>query len=285
LEHRLRENEVIIKTLKEGWHVVRHGEKIEWFKTAYRRKFFRRPVLTNQRFVLLRNGDIDYEVPLQSIVEATFRPFRRHLRLGTPYLRLELKDGSIIHIVFENITQRILDAFSPHGARVEDLTAERLAKEWVNEINLQVTESRTGQMHEGRTLRPLPPPPAVAQMRPSRRQPLTLAFGILLLLGGILFAYFAYFVYLDYFVGFWFESGAPIYLLPLIFCLLLPLIIAYFGVLVIYRCLKSEPVPKEAPPPPPPPAPQLAATRFCSNCGHSMKPRDKFCRNCGTRIQ
>ncbi len=36
----LSRNENLVKTLEKDWHVIRHGEKIQWLKTAYREAFF-----------------------------------------------------------------------------------------------------------------------------------------------------------------------------------------------------------------------------------------------------
>jgi len=171
LESKLSEGEVIVKTLGEGWHAVRHGEKIEWFKTAYKRKLFRKPVLTNQRLVFLNNEDIDYEIPLEDIVQTTSK---RYLRLGTPYLRLELKNGNIIHIVFENISQRVLDAIFA-GGYAEDANQIRLVKAWADEINLHVKEMKTRQLYKAKIFPPPPPPtPATSPICPGCGHPLTL---------------------------------------------------------------------------------------------------------------
>jgi hypothetical protein len=53
-------------------------------------------MLTNQRVVFLKGEDIDYEVPLENIMQAV--PDRTGVR--NPYLRLELRDGDAISIAF-----------------------------------------------------------------------------------------------------------------------------------------------------------------------------------------
>ena len=173
MEPKLRENEVVVKKLGEGWHVIRHGEKIEWLKTAYKRKLFRQPILTNQRLVFLKDGEIDSEIPLENIALAESK---RYIHLGTPYLKLVLKDGSIVHMVFENIYQRALDSVLGGGYSAEDTDAARFSKEWANEINSRVKDLKTRQIREVEMLPPPPPPPppvAATQMCPTCGNPLT----------------------------------------------------------------------------------------------------------------
>jgi len=140
LEPRLRENEKIVETLEEGWHAVLHRDPIstrELFKTAYRRGLFRTPVLTNQRLLFLKGDVIDYELPLAEILESRSD---RHLRIGTPYMTLRLRDGSDIRIVFECIQERVLI-----GAAVEAEIAWRFAKQWAKKISLQSGSAKTQQ--------------------------------------------------------------------------------------------------------------------------------------------
>jgi hypothetical protein len=128
----LREDETVVKTPEDKWHVVQYGEKFgtrEMFKTAYRKSLFRIPLLTNQRLVFLKNREIDHEIPLDNIAEVTSH---RQLKIGTPYFRLEFGDGKVINIVFECISERVL-----FGAGVESEIAWRMTKEWVAEINRQ----------------------------------------------------------------------------------------------------------------------------------------------------
>ncbi len=132
---KLRENERIVKTAEDGWHVILHREAIgmrELSKTAYRRELFRNPVLTNQRLVLLRNKQIDYEIPLQKIVQTTCQSY---LKISTPYLKLQLGDGTVMNIVFECLTERVF-----FGSAVESEISRRITKEWVNEMNRQARQ-------------------------------------------------------------------------------------------------------------------------------------------------
>jgi len=165
MESKLRENEVIIKTLKEGWHAVLHGSKYQWSKTMYRFKLFRNPVLTNQRLVLLKGSEIDYEVPLENIVEATHGK-----ALWTqPYLRLGLKDGNAHVIVFECLTQKIIHSQYGLGDSIE---AERITKEWAEEINLQIKGVKARQMQVAKALKRPPLRTMIAQTCPTCGQPL-----------------------------------------------------------------------------------------------------------------
>jgi hypothetical protein len=133
LTFELREDETVVKTPEDKWHVVQYGEEfgtLEMFKTAYRRSLFRTPLLTNQRLVLLKDREMDHEIPLDNIAKVTAH---RQLKIGTPYFRVELVDGKVINIIFECISERVL-----FGAGVESEIAWRMTKEWVAEINRQV---------------------------------------------------------------------------------------------------------------------------------------------------
>jgi len=134
LTFELREDETVVKTPEDKWHVVQYGEKIgilEMFKTAYRKGLFRTPLLTDQRLVLLKDREIDHEIPLDNIARVTSH---RQLKIGTPYFRLESVDGKVTNIVFECISERVL-----FGAGVESEIAWRMTKEWVAEINRQAS--------------------------------------------------------------------------------------------------------------------------------------------------
>jgi len=152
LQSKLRENESIIKSLRDGWHVIRHGEKIEWFKTAYRRRLFRNLVLTNQRLVFLNLGEIDYEIPLGTVAEAVHPKGKL---LSKPYFKLILEDGTVMHVVIECLTMRVLDSVSYPGSAMEQVEAEKMAKEWAAAINLQLKAANVLQVPEA----PPPPPP------------------------------------------------------------------------------------------------------------------------------
>jgi len=138
MEFKLRENEVIAKTLGEGWHAVCHGNKFQWSKTMYRSKLYRNPVLTNQRLVFLKDSEIDYEVVLENVVEAIPKKVLWH----QPYLELELKDRNTVIVVFESVVQRIVGGIDGSGLG-DTLEAERITKAWAAEINLQIKKPKT----------------------------------------------------------------------------------------------------------------------------------------------
>ncbi len=143
---KLRDGEFVVKALdaEEGYHVVLHGEKIQWFKTAYQSKYFRTPLLTNYRLLFLKGNEVDHEMALEKIEEAVYKS-----TLGTnPRIRLNLKDGSVLHVVFESISSRVF-----LGSAMEDAGAQRLSKEWIEAIDLQSRKAKSGsEMY-------LPPPP------------------------------------------------------------------------------------------------------------------------------
>jgi hypothetical protein len=81
-------------------------------------------------------------------------------------------------------------------------------------------------------------------------------FGMLLLVGGVLFVYFAYVAYPDYFLNFVFPGG-PMDLGGVILKLLLPLIAVFAGGVLVYVSIgddngKQEEDSRGLPPPPPP---------------------------------
>ena len=57
----------------------------------------------NQRILFLKNDEVDYEISLEDILKAEIK---RVMRIGDPYLRLNLKNGKTIHMVFESIGER-----------------------------------------------------------------------------------------------------------------------------------------------------------------------------------
>jgi hypothetical protein len=144
---KLRDGELVVKALdaEEGYHVVLHGEKIDWFNTAYQSKYFRTPLLTNFRLLFLKGNEVAYEMPLEDIARTVYES-----TLGTnPRIRLELNDGSVLQVVFESISSRVF-----LGTAMEDAGAKRLSKEWIEAINLQSKKTKAGS----EMYLPAPPP-------------------------------------------------------------------------------------------------------------------------------
>ena len=102
MNYKPRKGEVV-KKIKAGWHAIRLGEKVKWFKTAYQTRRWRRPILANQRILFLKNDVVDCEISLEDILKAEIK---RVMRIGGPYLRLNLKNGKTNHMVFESIGKR-----------------------------------------------------------------------------------------------------------------------------------------------------------------------------------
>jgi len=129
LESKLKENEIIVKTLEKDWHAVRHGRKFEWSKSMFRFELLRKLVLTNQRVVFLKEGEIDHEIPLENIREVILDS----IGTGNPYLRMELKNGDAVSIFFPCVGMKMfLGAFYLIGKQ------RRLTKEWADAINNQI---------------------------------------------------------------------------------------------------------------------------------------------------
>lgn len=134
-----RENEVVIKTLEteKDWYAVRHGRKFEWSKSMFRFELLRKLVLTNQRIIFLKDEEIDYEIPLEDIVEAV--PDRVGFA-GNPYLRLELKNGDAVSIIFQCVGVRSFMGIFLLSKQ------KNLTKKWIEEINLQIRGIRARQI-------------------------------------------------------------------------------------------------------------------------------------------
>jgi len=132
LESKLEENEIVIKTLEKekDWYAVRHGRKFEWSKSMFRFELLRKLVLTNKRVVFLKGEEIDYEVSLKDIKEAV--PDSVGFA-GNPYLRLELKNGDAVSIIFQCVGMRVfMGIFLLSKQR-------KLTEDWINAINSQVS--------------------------------------------------------------------------------------------------------------------------------------------------
>lgn len=129
------ENEVVIKTLEteKDWYVVRHGRKFEWSKSMFRFELLRKLVLTNQRVVFLEDKEIDYGIPLEDIIEAV--PDTVGFA-GNPYLRLELKSGDALSIIFQCIGVRSFMGIFLISKQ------KNLTKKWIEEINFQIRGAR-----------------------------------------------------------------------------------------------------------------------------------------------
>lgn len=89
----------------------------------------RKLVLTNQRIVFLKDKEIDYEIPLKNIKEAV--PDSVGF-VGNPYLRLELKNGDAVSIVFTCVGVRILMGVFLASKQ------KKLTQEWIEAINNQL---------------------------------------------------------------------------------------------------------------------------------------------------
>jgi len=131
LDFELRENEVVIETLEKekDWYAVRHGRKFEWSKSMFRFELLRKLVLTKQRIVFLKEAEIDYEIPLEDIREAV--PDNVGLA-GNPYLRLELKNGDAVSIIFQCVGVRVFMGIFLLSKQ------KKLTQKWIEKINAQL---------------------------------------------------------------------------------------------------------------------------------------------------
>lgn len=114
--------------------------------------------------------------------------------------------------------------------------------------------------------------------------------GILVLIGGILLAYFGLLAP-PYFLIVGSVQGS-VYLASL----LLPFVVILIGAELIYVSFKSALSPgkekiEEKPqpqvlqlPPAPPPSLSPSSKRYCRHCGAELRKEDKFCRRCGKEV-
>ena len=133
MEFKPRKGEVVVKKIREGWHTIRHGEKVKWLGTAYKTKLWRQLILTNQRILFLRDNEVEHELLLEDVLKAETK---RVMRFGDPYLRLHLKSGELAHVVFESIRERAWGSIL--GVPTEMGTALRITEDWTSEINSQI---------------------------------------------------------------------------------------------------------------------------------------------------
>jgi hypothetical protein len=90
------DNEEILLSLERGWHAIRHGEKYEWSKSAFRFDLARKTILTNKRILFLKNEKIDSIINLSDINEI----YPDVQATGNPYIRIQFKDGTGASIFF-----------------------------------------------------------------------------------------------------------------------------------------------------------------------------------------
>ena len=118
---------------EKDWYAVRHGRKFEWSKSMFRFELLRKLVLTNQRVAFLKNEESDYEIPLKETKETVHATVGF---LGNPYLRLELKNGDAVSIIFTCVGIRsLMGIFLLSKQR-------KLTKEWIDAINSQLSMIR-----------------------------------------------------------------------------------------------------------------------------------------------
>jgi len=131
MEFKLNENEITIKTLVpvKDWYVVRHGRKFEWSKSMFRFELLRKIVLTSERIVFLKDSEIDYEIPLE---DASKVVSDRVGFAGNPYLRIEMKNGDAVSIIFQCV------GISSTMGLLLISKQKNLTKEWMDEINRQI---------------------------------------------------------------------------------------------------------------------------------------------------
>jgi hypothetical protein len=160
-------NESVVRALEDGWHAVRHGEKVEWYSKAYRSKFFMKLVLTSQRLVFLKDNKVDFEIPLANIIKAEYKAY---MRIGTAYIKLMLSNGGIMHIVFESMTGMVLTSM---GLDSEMEIGRGINKQWIEAINNQAAAARLNYAHGQNWMAPPPPPAPVGQTCPRCGEELT----------------------------------------------------------------------------------------------------------------
>jgi hypothetical protein len=91
----LSDDEKLIKVLSFQYRAVRLGRKLRKGLKEFSYGELREPLLTNKRFLLLKDDKIDYEIPISDIKSADQKMTGRYLYSETtfPYLIIETKNG------------------------------------------------------------------------------------------------------------------------------------------------------------------------------------------------
>lgn len=105
------DGEKTILTLTREFKAIRHGEHLEVSKWFLRFDLSRDLRLTNKRLLFLRDNKITYEIPINNIKEA----YRDAALSGNPIIKLDLKNGSRISIVFAPFTKTSIIRFAAIG--------------------------------------------------------------------------------------------------------------------------------------------------------------------------
>ncbi len=92
----LLESEEIELELENDWQVIQHGESFEWSKSMFHFELLRKPLLTNKRIVLLKDNEIDFELPIDLLNSVEVKA----LFSGNSYLKLHLKNGDVTSFMF-----------------------------------------------------------------------------------------------------------------------------------------------------------------------------------------
>jgi hypothetical protein len=96
----LSDDEILLKSLDahNDWYVVRCGQTFTWSKTMFRRELLLKLILTTKHIIFLRENEIDSAISVDAIRRAVYD----RARIGDSYLRMELKDGDAVSVIFRH---------------------------------------------------------------------------------------------------------------------------------------------------------------------------------------
>lgn len=123
----MSDDEILLKSLDahKDWYVVRCGQTFTWSQTMFRRELLRKLILTTKYVIFLRENEIDSTVSVDAISRAVYD----RARIGDSYLRMELKDGDAVSVIFRHMgLQKYMGIFR--------LAAQnQITQEWIIAIN------------------------------------------------------------------------------------------------------------------------------------------------------
>jgi hypothetical protein len=85
-------NEKLLRVPDDGLHIVHLGLGLNLGLRDFGYEQLREPVLTNKRFLLLKEGTIDYEIPITDVIGADNRTIEDSSSL-VPYLIIKKRNG------------------------------------------------------------------------------------------------------------------------------------------------------------------------------------------------
>jgi hypothetical protein len=126
--------------LDVGWRAVRLGRKLRDDLKKFSYGELREPLLTNKRFLLLKDDKIDYEIPVSDIKGADYKMTGGYWSDPFPYFIIELKNDETDLFAFVRVLPKRHPSeytekfFERSGWRLSPITI-RIMLKWEKTIN------------------------------------------------------------------------------------------------------------------------------------------------------